>query len=74
MIMLPGGFTDGDRAVFIATRLGATHIRLIGFDLEGPPGKGSPTADRARKRRKLAWARRNLDDARRLGAPLAPWD
>lgn len=29
-----GGFTDGDRAVFAAKELGASHIRIIGFDLD----------------------------------------
>ncbi len=44
-----GGFTDGDRAVFAADALGATSIRIIGFDL----------ADRnvdPVKRGKLFWA------------------
>jgi uncharacterized Rossmann fold enzyme len=45
-----GGFTDGDRAVFAADALGASAIRIIGFDLD----------DRdvdPMKRGKLAWAR-----------------
>ena len=29
-----GGFTDGDRAVFAADELGASHITLAGFDLD----------------------------------------
>ncbi|WOF15551.1 DUF115 domain-containing protein [Methanoplanus sp. FWC-SCC4] len=29
-----GGFTDGDRAVFAADELGASDIRIIGFDLD----------------------------------------
>lgn len=48
-----GGFTDGDRAVFAAHSLGASHVRIIGFDLD----------DRdvdPYKRGKLTWARRLL--------------
>ncbi len=29
-----GGFTDGDRAVFTAHALGASSVRIIGFDLD----------------------------------------
>lgn len=29
-----GGFTDGDRAVFTAVELGASKVRLAGFDLD----------------------------------------
>jgi len=31
-----GGFSDGDRAVFLAHALGATEVALIGFDLDDP--------------------------------------
>ena len=31
-----GGFTDGDRAVFLAHYLGATSVNLIGFDCDDP--------------------------------------
>ena len=48
-----GGFTDGDRAVFAADELGASHITLIGFDLD------DKNVDRI-KRGKLMWARRLL--------------
>jgi len=48
-----GGFTDGDRAVFAATSLGAASITLLGFDLD------DTRVDRM-KRAKLAWARRLL--------------
>lgn len=46
-----GGFTDGDRAVFLARRFGAGEIHLVGFDYDDP-------AVTARKKKKLAWARR----------------
>ena len=46
-----GGFTDGDRAVFLARRLGAGEIHLVGFDFDDPTVT-------AKKKKKLAWARR----------------
>jgi len=46
-----GGFTDGDRCVFLATELGASSIELVGFDFEDQ----SVTP---RKRKKLAWAKK----------------
>lgn len=48
-----GGFTDGDRAVFLADHFGAKEIRLAGWDFEHPSAKDE---DPARKRRKLDWA------------------
>ena len=58
-----GGFTDGDRAVYIADHFGARRIVLVGFDFagdRGPPYKvdeGLDTSDRGRvKMRKLTWA------------------
>lgn len=38
-----GGFTDGDRAVFIADSLGAKKIVLFGMDLKGKIGDASRT-------------------------------
>jgi hypothetical protein len=49
-----GGFTDGDRCVFLARELGAASIKLVGFDFEDE----SVTP---RKKKKLAWARRLID-------------
>ncbi len=68
-VLCPGGFADGDRAVLLAGRLGARNIRLVGFDLHGPPGKASPT-EPMRKRRKMKWSARILDEARGFGLPL----
>jgi 2-amino-4-hydroxy-6-hydroxymethyldihydropteridine diphosphokinase len=48
-----GGFTDGDRAVYLADHFGAREIRLIGFDFEHPSPKDS---DVRTKQRKLDWA------------------
>ena len=46
-----GGFSDGDRAVFLARRFGAGNIRIIGFDYDDPDV--TPV-----KKMKLRWARR----------------
>ena len=51
-----GGFTDGDRSVFLAIELGASSIELVGFDFEDQ----SVTP---RKRKKLAWAKRLIEIA-----------
>jgi hypothetical protein len=46
-----GGFTDGDRCVFLAREFGAQSIELIGFEFDDPHVS-------ARKRKKLQWAKR----------------
>lgn len=48
-----GGFTDGDRAVFLADHFGAGRIHLVGFDFENPNEKDR---DKRTKQRKLDWA------------------
>jgi hypothetical protein len=48
-----GGFTDGDRAAFIADELGAAELRFVGWDFDDP-GVGPA------KTRKLQWAERLL--------------
>jgi len=48
-----GGFTDGDRAAFLADAFGAAALRYVGWDLDDP-------AVGAEKRAKLGWARRLL--------------
>ncbi len=48
-----GGFTDGDRGVFLADAMGAKSIRLVGFDFENPNPKDQPAEI---KKKKLDWA------------------
>lgn len=48
-----GGFTDGDRAVFLAYEMQASDVLLVGFDLDDPDVPPM-------KRGKLQWARRLL--------------
>jgi len=45
-----GGFSDGDRCVFLAKELGAKSIRIVGFDLDD--ANVTP-----KKLKKLKWAR-----------------
>jgi len=49
-----GGFTDGDRCVFIAKEFGARRIELLGFDFED-------TQVTERKKKKLKWAKRLIE-------------
>lgn len=49
-----GGFTDGDRCVFLAEEMGAATVKLLGFDFDDPTVT-------PRKKKKLAWARRLID-------------
>ncbi|HTY91495.1 MAG TPA: 6-hydroxymethylpterin diphosphokinase MptE-like protein [Methanocella sp.] len=48
-----GGFSDGDRCVFLAKEFGAKSIKIIGFDLDDT--KVTP-----KKLKKLKWARKLL--------------
>jgi len=67
-----GGFTDGDRAVFLAEHAGARRILLWGFDFE-TADEADPAA-RARKLAKLAWARRLIGELARSGrSPIELW-
>ena len=60
-----GGFTDGDRAVFLAEHSGARRILLWGFNFE-EVDEPDPTR-RARKLAKLEWARRLIGELARSG-------
>jgi len=63
-----GGFTDGDRAAFLADHLGADSLRFPGWDLR------DPTVD-AEKHAKLDWAARLLRWLeRRRDEAFAPLD
>ncbi len=48
-----GGFTDGDRAAFLADHFGAAELVFVGWDFDDPNVS-------AMKRQKLAWAERLL--------------
>lgn len=58
-----GGFTDGDRAAFLASHFGARRIILVGMDLGGKIGRHSGTRrqERTVKLQKLARAKSLLE-------------
>jgi len=67
-----GGFTDGDRGAYLAEELGARRILLWGFDQRAVDAPDE--AARERKRRKLQWAERLLEELARDGrAPILRW-
>ncbi len=67
-----GGFTDGDRAAYLAQDRGARRILLWGFDFERV--RESEPAVVRRKLAKLAWAARALDELERASAaPIFVW-
>jgi len=59
-----GGFTDGDRCVFLAREMEASAIVLIGFDFSDPHVNDT-------KRKKLEWARKLIDTVREGNAGAA---
>ncbi|WP_297508625.1 6-hydroxymethylpterin diphosphokinase MptE-like protein [Thermococcus sp.] len=68
-----GGFTDGDRAVFLAEALGARDIILVGFDFGETVGRWSKPFLREHspvwesKRKKFAFARELLQRLEKNG-------
>ena len=65
-----GGFTDGDRAAYLAQHVGALRVLLWGFDAHHTD---EPEAERARKLRKLAWADRLLRELAAGPTPILEW-
>ncbi|MBN2066438.1 MAG: DUF115 domain-containing protein [Candidatus Thermoplasmatota archaeon] len=58
-----GGFTDGDRAVFLADHCNAQKISLMGFDFTGAIGTYSFSSkkDAKQKLQKLQWCERLIN-------------
>jgi len=58
-----GGFSDGDRAVFLASHFNAEKIFLIGFDYNGIIGKYSypEKKDKKLKIKKLKWCKELIE-------------
>jgi uncharacterized Rossmann fold enzyme len=68
-----GGFTDGDRAAYLAEAAGAARLLLWGFDLEHAiePDRSA----RLRKEAKLRWAARALSElAASSATPVVTWN
>lgn len=58
-----GGFTDGDRAVFLADHFGAKKIFLAGFDFENV---GKYSLSKKIKMKKLKWAKKLIEKIDRV--------
>ena len=58
-----GGFSDGDRAVFMATHFQAKKINLVGFDYNNEIGEYSfaENKDKKIKIKKLKWCKRLIE-------------
>lgn len=56
-----GGFTDGDRAVFLADNFNAKKIYLIGFDFDDSIGSFSFTKNKSLKLKKLKWCKKLIE-------------
>lgn len=68
-----GGFTDGDRAVFLAEHFKAKKIVLYGMDFHGEIGKYSFSKDSEVKRKKLRWAGKLINYLRRKSEVEITW-
>lgn len=62
-----GGFTDGDRAVFLAEHFGAREVLLYGMDFNSGVGKYSFSKDTKIKRKKLKWGKRLIGHLMKRG-------
>lgn len=62
-----GGLTDGDRAVLLCEALQVKEVALACFDFDARPSRYSHAWDPDTKPRKLAWARRMVEDTARRG-------
>ncbi len=65
-----GGFTDGDRAAYLAEAAGASRVVLWGFDFRSV----DPLEPDPHKASKLAWAERSIEAlARSASVPIERW-
>ncbi len=64
-LLNPGGFTDGDRALFVAEDYGATRARLLSYDFDS--ASAEPVGTRSVKEEKLRTARELVDLLARRG-------
>ena len=65
-----GGFTDGDRAVFLANHFKARKINLYAMDFDDRVGKYSFSRESWKKRKKLYWGKKLIEYLRKEGAPI----
>lgn len=67
-----GGFTDGDRAVYMAEHLGAKEIVLYGMDFKGI-GRYSFSRDTPMKRKKLKWGKKLIHYLKKRSRVRITW-
>ena len=65
-----GGFTDGDRAVFLAWHFKARKINLYAMDFDEEIGKYSFSENSQKKRKKLYWGKRLIEYLKKEGVPI----
>ena len=65
-----GGFTDGDRAVFLARHFKARKINLYAMDFDDEIGKYSFSENSLKKRKKLYWGKRLIEYLKKEGVPI----
>lgn len=67
-----GGFTDGDRAIFLADHFNAKKIFLAGFDFNGKIGKHSfpENKDLNIKLKKLKWCKKLIQEITKKNANI----
>ncbi len=65
-----GGFTDGDRAVFLAWHFKARKINLYAMDFDDEIGKYSFSENSQKKRKKLYWGKRLIEYLKKEGVPI----
>ncbi len=65
-----GGFTDGDRAVFLAWHFKARKINLYAMDFNDEIGKYSFSENSQKKRKKLYWGKRLIEYLKKEGVPI----
>ena len=65
-----GGFTDGDRAVFLAWHFKARKINLYAMDFDDEIGKYSFSENSRKKRKKLYWGKRLIEYLKKEGVPI----
>ena len=70
-----GGFTDGDRCVFLADHFNARKINLLGFDYNGEIGKYSFPKNKNEKikLKKLSWCRYLIDQLKSENPNIEYW-
>lgn len=68
-----GGFTDGDRAAYLAEHFSASRITLYGMDFGTEVGRYSFSEPSERKRKKLRWGKILIEHLAKQGSSEIRW-